>query len=1215
MADTAHLVFELKDLVVDTIRSVKMLDVNKKMNQVQIEYFHKRLSDISNELEIYETSFLIQNEPNLQSARAKLYKTQCMDGLSSLKATLQGIETSNKGPFTQAFPTILKESLEWFEKQLGDLKEKLEKLLSVIIDLNHISRDSVETSTNEQDFFKVVNMVTTNPKHIVLNFDEVSGTPESKLKKAIFGSNSSGTVTAVARGMGGVGKTCALRGVGRHPDTLGRFPDGVFYISLGVESGKTELIRSIAEFVKRSGGYKKSKEVEVAKDLPQCVNLAAEWFRGRILLILIDDIWCKNGLDSSVPEVLTGLCTESQSCIAFTTRDINLRTDEKIMFGKRGPSDSEKMLLCSAGLTSAPEDENEISAMESVLDITYGVPIALSVMGGRARFMVEEDGIEPNRIWSTVFKEYDDSKSILSGLAFRDVQNEKVMNVLLLSLDMIDKATTEKTSRHLFPELCILRKRQMVPFDVVERIWDLSAKEAEIHIALFRRFNMIELSSLQVNNQKKRSIQLHDFFIDLARQLAERQPGLMEKVAKRILLSYLGENNEGTIEQSFGSLKAGPSSAAQKEKKSFISQALTFFRGCEWKKPNKVAMKFHESWISLEDDGYSLHNLFRLLDMANMNEEGIALLSDPRWIAKQMDVCGWKQVDNAFGQVLTYLEEIALNTKRGRRSSESKCEKMQTFLSMVRAAVAESERHVAGSCEQGMLTTQLFGRLYHYRSCKHVRAFLEKIEASTSKVWMRSQEAFPAPVYSLGKVLAIRGTHLVRYGESGVEILSFDSEENLYILSQYFSEDDNLVKTVKTWNFSSQFCTEGACGGIGLSKDSKTFVVAAGPKLLVFQDCKSEGVRSNDVVVVSMDEFYISSVAISCDGRSVVTGSKKGNLVLWKITDGTWEGSLIGTHEAQVSTIAISNSGGHIASGSHDRTAVIWRQECSSWNRTVLKHVGAVLCCAISRCGKVVVTGDGDGKVRVWRKDRSGWEEKVLEEKAYVTSVAISDDNNVIVFGSYETIIVFEWKGAQWTRDVLRGHLEEVTTVAIGGDNQHVLSGSIWDDTVRISEVRATQWKTSHIRDQSLLLPVVAAGASRVMVGSIDGNVSVWKTRDGEWTSAPAFRVGGLVRKILLDEARLRVCVKIEKPEARLDDLKSEYFIEVNGKWAEDNSPEKSDVVWTASVPLKTDDWPLGLASMWPDWKKMYEIPGGDCFAVSLAYSPYFQIISIVNRP
>lgn len=245
MADSALLVFDLKDRVIDTIRSVKMLDINKKMNDVEIRTFSNFLNDVREELQTFDGLFdTVKNNSEAEVVVAKLYKRQCCNGVRNLEGTLQSIEETNNEEMTKMFPTILNELLTQFEKYFGELKEKLEKLSTSVINLQQTAAKAIEQLAGEANEYKFVDMVPANPTNIVLDFDENRGTPESDLKKAIFEVNSSGTVTAVARGMGGVGKTCALRGVGKHPDAPGRFPDGILYMSLGAESGKADLIRN-----------------------------------------------------------------------------------------------------------------------------------------------------------------------------------------------------------------------------------------------------------------------------------------------------------------------------------------------------------------------------------------------------------------------------------------------------------------------------------------------------------------------------------------------------------------------------------------------------------------------------------------------------------------------------------------------------------------------------------------------------------------------------------------------------------------------------------------------------------------------------------------------------------------------------------------------------------------------------------------------------------
>lgn len=56
-----------------------------------------------------------------------------------------------------------------------------------------------------------------NPARLTLDYDSME-TPEGKLKAAVFAQSSGKTIGIFASGRGGVGKTCALRGLTTDPD-------------------------------------------------------------------------------------------------------------------------------------------------------------------------------------------------------------------------------------------------------------------------------------------------------------------------------------------------------------------------------------------------------------------------------------------------------------------------------------------------------------------------------------------------------------------------------------------------------------------------------------------------------------------------------------------------------------------------------------------------------------------------------------------------------------------------------------------------------------------------------------------------------------------------------------------------------------------------------------------------------------------------------------
>lgn len=401
------------------------------------------------------------------------------------------------------------------------------------------------------------------------------------------------------------------------------------------------------------------------------------------------------------------------------------------------------------------------------------------------------------------------------------------MHILLSSLMMIVNEVVAGKYRHLFTNLAIIQKRQHVPFDVVERIWGLSKLETKEEIEVLHRFSILELSVLDVRGKKKRCIGLHDMFIDLARQLAKGYEDFIKSIAHSVLLSYVSQNepiNDNFSKPVTGIHSLTATETATTNKKRKVKMLLSRFKrifkgkkthannGDEGSKSNAVQRlsnenKFVESWLNLNDDGYIFHNLFRLLHIAGLDREGVALLSNPRWIHKQLKECGWKKLDTDFAETIANLEEMTIDEWNSATISSGTTSgpqypgnyDLETFLRMVRAALSESERHVMNSNEPGMLTTQLYGLLIHYREYKYIEEFLHNVEMAAPGPWIKASCAVPVPVDSSRKVLDICRVYMVRYDESTVEIVSLVEEKMLFQLQRYFTEKETLTSAISEW--------------------------------------------------------------------------------------------------------------------------------------------------------------------------------------------------------------------------------------------------------------------------------------------------------------------------------------------------------------------------------------------------------------------------------
>src|SRR6266404_9778244 len=65
-------------------------------------------------------------------------------------------------------------------------------------------------------------------------------------------------------------------------------------------------------------------------------------------------------------------------------------------------------------------------------------------------------------------------------------------------------------------------------------------------------------------------------------------------------------------------------------------------------------------------------------------------------------------------------------------------------------------------------------------------------------------------------------------------------------------------------------------------------------------------------------------------------------------------------HRGSVTSVALSGDGKHLLTGSEDRTAILWDSATGKQLRTFRGHTGSVTSVALSGDGKHAVTGSGD---------------------------------------------------------------------------------------------------------------------------------------------------------------------------------------------------------------------------------------------------------------
>ena len=203
--------------------------------------------------------------------------------------------------------------------------------------------------------------------------------------------------------------------------------------------------------------------------------------------------------------------------------------------------------------------------------------------------------------------------------------------------------------------------------------------------------------------------------------------------------------------------------------------------------------------------------------------------------------------------------------------------------------------------------------------------------------------------------------------------------------------------------------------------------------------------------------------------------------------DGPTERVLEG-NTGEIVAVALSADGRRVVSGSNDGKLSVWDLDGQQQPRVLEGHRGPVGAVALSADGKRAVSGSDDGTLRVW--DLEGEQQPLVLKSctAIVVQLALSADGKRAVSGSYEqTLRVWDLESQQQP-GILEGHTDLVLEVAMSADGKRVVS--FGDDTLRVWDLESKQMRV--LRTGFAAPLALSADGGRAVFGSHDETLRVW---------------------------------------------------------------------------------------------------------------------------
>jgi len=232
----------------------------------------------------------------------------------------------------------------------------------------------------------------------------------------------------------------------------------------------------------------------------------------------------------------------------------------------------------------------------------------------------------------------------------------------------------------------------------------------------------------------------------------------------------------------------------------------------------------------------------------------------------------------------------------------------------------------------------------------------------------------------------------------------------------------------------------------------------------------------------------IRSVAISADGRTVLTASFDYSARLWQF-DEQREIVLLDGHEGPVNDAVFLDGGGRAATVGADGKVLLWNLANGTLEAELPGHDGRAMAAAVSADGKVLLSGGWDGRVLL--SDLATHERRLeIKTGAPVTGVGFAHGGRAIVSGGTDGAL-HVWRSSDGGAvETFGGHELGVTKMITSADGRWLLSIG-QDDTARLWDLERLSLRAEYtpIPERNPIAAALAPDGSSLLLAYLDGEV------------------------------------------------------------------------------------------------------------------------------
>ena len=276
---------------------------------------------------------------------------------------------------------------------------------------------------------------------------------------------------------------------------------------------------------------------------------------------------------------------------------------------------------------------------------------------------------------------------------------------------------------------------------------------------------------------------------------------------------------------------------------------------------------------------------------------------------------------------------------------------------------------------------------------------------------------------------------------------------------------------------------------VAITRDGKKLVTGSYDKTLRLWSTKTGSLLKT----FSDHSQAIHCVTVSGDGKYIASGGADGTIKIWDIRTGELLrsfGNLLGGHSDIVTALAFSPNSQILASTSRDKTVRLWSLKTGKEIDTFKDSLAAVLAVAISTDGKSIVYG-GEDKHLSMRHIKTG---KLLRSFPGMPSQALALSRQGALLAAANGAGITMWnRHYQKKLFELHGHAQAIRSLVFNTNSQILASGS-HDMTIKLWNVHTGKNIDTLSGHQAAVYSVAWSFDGKVLASSsADKTVKIWQ--------------------------------------------------------------------------------------------------------------------------